>query len=934
MSKLSPSAFAKKWQDSTLRERAGSHEHFIDLCGLVGHGTPGELDPNGDFFTFDRGASKQDGGDGWADVWYKGHFGWEYKGKHKDLKAAYNQLLQYREDLDNPPLLVVSDMDRFEVHCNFTGSAKRTYRFDLADIAGNAQVEVLPSTEGAQPPTAMFVLKALFTDPTELRSVGADFVTQSVAGHIGYVAEQLRARGVDATQAAHFLMKVLFCFFAQSINLLPGKVFTKVLEKTRDDPAQFARYAKELFQAMANGGHVLLEKIPHFDGGLFSDDHVVALLPGDIDLLHRAGQMDWASVEPAIFGTLFERCLDPDKHAQIGRHYTYADDIAAIVEPVLVAPLEAEWASVAEQIAAMNGDGRKRKQAHKLLAGFQQRLGEIRVLDPACGSGNFLYVGLRRLMDLEKKVVNLAGRWGLELSFTVSPTQVQGLEINRFAHELASIVIWIGYLQWRRDNGVGYIEEPILKPIETIHQRDALIEETKDGAKEASWPEADFIIGNPPFLGGKKLRTDLGDEYVDTVFTVWGGRVPKEADLCCYWFEKARAYIERESTKNHYVRAGLLATQGIRGGANRRVLQRIRESGDIFMAWSDRDWVLDGAAVHVSMVGFDDGRQSDRTLDGAPVAMINPDLTGQADVTTARRLAENAGISFMGDTKGGAFDIDNEKAQELLAMANPHCRPNSDVVRPWVNGKDMTGRPRNMWIIDFPPGTEESEAALYEGPFEYVNRHVRQKRKENKRASYRQRWWLHVEARPAMREAIETLERYVATPVVAKHRLFVWLVGNVLPDHQLIVFARSDDYFFGVVQSRVHLVWADAQGTQLETRPRYTPTTCFETFPFPWPVNEDAPSEKKDVHSRISQAAAALNELRENWLSPERGSISAAERKRRTLTNLYNSMPTWLVNAHAELDAAVLDAYGWAHDITDEEMLGRLLELNLRRPGV
>ncbi len=934
MSKLSPAAFAKKWDDSTLRERAGSQEHFLDLCALVNHGTPAELDPNGDFFTFDRGATKQDGSDGWADVWYKGHFGWEYKGKHKDLKAAYGQLLQYREDLESPPLLVVCDMDRFEVHCNFTGSAKRTYRFDLEAIAGNAPVEVLPPTEGVQPPTAMFVLQALFADPAGLRSEGADIVTQSVAGYIGNVAEQLRMRGIDPTQAAHFLMKVLFCFFAQSINLLPGKVFTQVLEKTRDAPEQFARYAQKLFHAMAHGGHVLLEKIPHFDGGLFADDEVVPLLPSEIELLHRAGQMDWASVEPAIFGTLFERCLDPDKHAQIGRHYTYADDIAAIIEPVFVAPLAAQWAMLADQVTAMGGDGRKRKKVHKLLVDFQQHLAGIRVLDPACGSGNFLYIALRRLMDLEKRVVNLAARYGLELPFTVSPTQLHGLEINRFAHELASVVIWIGYLQWLRDNGVTDFEEPILKPIETIHQHDAIVDLSDEQPQEADWPDADFIIGNPPFLGGKKLRTDLGDDYVDAMFEVWEDRVPKESDLCCYWFEKARAYIKRESQEKHYVRAGLLATQGIRGGANRTVLQRIKESGDIFMAWGDRDWVLDGAAVHVSMVGFDDGSQTARTLDGGPATVINPDLTGHVDVTTARPLAENADISFMGDTKGGPFDIDNDRAQELLSLANPHGQPNSDVLHPWVNGSDITGGPRNMWIIDFGCEMSEAEAAMYEAPFEYVKEHVRPKREENKRAAYRERWWLHVEPRPAMREAMEPLAKYLATPTTAKHRLFVWLPHIVLPDHALIVFARTDNYFFGVLQSRVHVVWADTQGTQLESRPRYTPTTCFETFPFPWPVNEaELPADKKDVHGRISQAAATLNELRENWLNPERGTISVAERKRRTLTNVYNNSPTWLANAHAELDTAVLDAYGWPHDISDEDILAKLLELNLSRPA-
>ncbi|MCK4625205.1 MAG: class I SAM-dependent DNA methyltransferase, partial [Phycisphaerae bacterium] len=384
-------------------------------------------------------------------------------------------------------------------------------------------------------------------------------------------------------------------------------------------------------------------------------------------------------------------------------------------------------------------------------------------------------------------------------------------------------------------------------------------------------------------------------------------------DLCCYWFEKARAYIEAEAKKKHYVRAGLLATQGIRGRANRTVLQRIKETGDIFMAWSDRPWVLDGAAVRVSMVGFDDGTQKIRMLDGESVDKINTDLSALADITKAQRLTENLGISFMGDTKVGPFDIPSELAREMLSHPNPSGKPNNDVIRPWVNGRDITQRPRNMWIIDFPPGMSESEAALYEAPFEYIKEHVRPFRKEAKSGDRTGvSWWIHQRPRPDMREAIHPLSRYLAIPVIAKHRLFVWLEGDVLPDHQLIVLARSDDYFFGVLQSRVHEVWALTQGTQLESRPRYTPTTCFETFPFPWPVNQsDVPEDKKEIHARISAAAARLNELRENWLNPEPGSISAQDMKKRTLTNLYNKRPTWLENACAELDAAVLEAYGW-----------------------
>lgn len=306
---MTPQAFATKWEPSKLKERSGSQEHFIDLCRLVGHPTPGEADPKGQFFTFEKGAAKHGGGEGWADVWYRGHFAWEYKGKHKDLNHAYNQLLKYREDLENPPLLIVSDMERFEIHCNFTGSPKREYRFDLQDLAEGRHVQVVPPIRDEEftPPTALEVLRCSFAEPDALRPAhNADFVTQAVAGYIGEVADELRLRKIDPHRAAHFIMKILFCFFAEDVGLLPKKVFWQILLKTKENPNLFMRYATELFAAMSTGGHVLLEPIPYFDGGLFADTEVIKLQPAEIDILGRAGVLDWSSVEPAIFGTLFE----------------------------------------------------------------------------------------------------------------------------------------------------------------------------------------------------------------------------------------------------------------------------------------------------------------------------------------------------------------------------------------------------------------------------------------------------------------------------------------------------------------------------------------------------------------------------------------------------------------------------------------------------
>ena len=540
------------------------------------------------------------------------------------------------------------------------------------------------------------------------------------------------------------------------------------------------------------------------------------------------------------------------------------------------------------------------------------------MLDPACGSGNFLYLALRSLLDLEKTAIDFGAAQGwIDLRPTVKPDQMLGLEINHYATELARTALWIGYIQWHQANGFSYDHSPILTALDTIHQTDAILD-LSDPAnpKEPEWPAAEFVIGNPPFLGGKLLRTNLGDKYVDNLFVMYEGRVPAEADLVCYWFEKGRTMVEGKKAN----RVGLLATQGIRGGANRKVLKGIKETGDIFLAQSDHPWILEGAAVHVSIVGFDDGSEKVRALDGEPVESINSNLTVGVDLTEADRLKANMGIAFMGDTKGGPFDIPHSIAQQMLDSPNPHGKSNSEVIRPWINGKDITTRPSGKWIIDFADMSLE-DASFYELPFEYARTHVQPTRKDNKRLSYVENWWIHMEPRPGLRLAVQNLPRYLVTPRVSKYRIFKWVSNGVLTDSACIALASDDNYTFGVLHSRFHELWALAMGTQLESRPRYTPTTCFETFPFPDPTEE-----KREA---IGEAARELNQWRENWLNPP--GLPDSELKKRTLTNLYNVRPTWLENAHKTLDAAVAAAYGWPADLGEQDILERLLALNLER---
>jgi type II restriction/modification system DNA methylase subunit YeeA len=924
MPTLTAREFVDKWRHATLKERSASQEHFLDLCHLIGHATPAEADSTGVSFAFEVGADKSQGGSGFADVWKKGFFAWEYKGKHADLDKAYQQLLQYREALQNPPLMIVSDIDRIIIHTNFTNSVKQIRTLTLDDLLTSAGQKQL---------------SAIFTNPDFFKApLTTEDVTREAATEFAKLADQLRKYGAQPQQAAHFLIRLLFCLFAEDAQLLPNEVFTKLVEQTRRKATNFAPLLKQLFGTMAKGGWFGTDQIPHFNGGLFDDDTVLDLDSDSLDILARVSKLDWSSIEPSIFGTLFVRSLDPGQRAQLGAQYTSKEDILLIVEPVLMAPLRRKWIDIQHQARDLAvqrtalGMGKRTKidkQLRDLLIGFATELALMQVLDPACGSGNFLYVALKLLLDLWKEVSNFMAELGFsrmlpQAGFAPSPQQLHGLEINEYAHELAQITIWIGYIQWLRDNGFGVPSEPILQPIETVKQMDAILAFDKNGKPvEPAWPKADVILGNPPFLGGKKLRAELGSEYVNALFALYKDRVPHECDLVCYWFEKARATIESGIVK----RAGLLATNSIRGGANRVVLERIKQTGDIFWAQSDRDWILDGAAVRVSMIGFDNDAETARELDDHSVAKINPDLTSAANLTSAQPLLENFDLSYMGDTKGGAFDIPVELARAMLASHNPNRRSNAEVVRPWINGLDVTRRPRDMWIIDFGIDMPKDEAALYEQPFEYVRHHVEPERAKNNRAAYRERWWIHVESRPAMRGALEESKRYIVTPTIAKHRLFMWAHHPTLPDHQLIVFAREDDYFFGILHSKLHELWALRQGTSLEDRPRYTPTTTFETFPFPWPPDKEPKNDSRV--KAIAAAAKELVQLRDTWLNPP--DASETDLKKRTLTNLYNQRPTWLDNAHKKLDAAVFAAYGWSVDLSDDEILARLLALNLER---
>ena len=949
---MTPHAFIAKWRDATLKERSAAQEHFLDLCRLLDEPTPAEADPTGATYCFERGAVRTDtGGDGWADVWKRHCFAWEYKGQRANLDAAFMQLQQYALALENPPLLIVSDLRRFRIRTNWTNSVSRTYEFDLDALTDHAVRDRL---------------KWAFSDPERLRpGETRRALTERAAASFATLAQALRARGHDPPVVAHFVNRLVFCMFADDVGLLPDHMFTRMLRQARHTPEQFTELAAELFRVMAAGGRVGFEAVAWFNGGLFDDGAALPLEAADIETVLAASDLDWSEIDPSILGTLFERGLDPGKRAQLGAHYTDRDKIMLLVEPVVIRPWLAEWDAAKADLAAALDRAEAAKSpatrtkrlnaAERRYRAFLNRLRAFTVLDPACGSGNFLYLALQALKDLEHRVQLEAEALGFQLAFPdIGPANVKGLEINPYAAELARVSVWIGEIQWMRRNGFSESHDPILKPLDTIECRDAIL--TPDNT-EPDWPEADVVIGNPPFLGTKLQIRQLGEEYVSRLRSTYTKRVPAGADLVCYWFEKAG----RQITLGKAARVGLVATNSIRGGWNLPALQSATDGHRIFEAWGDEPWVNDGAAVRVSLICFarcDDDSVSTPRLDGQPVDEIHTDLTANrdhqgVDLTLARRLPANARVAFVADQKGGPFDISGSQAREwLLLPANPNGRTNADVLKPWVNGMDLTRRPAGKWIVDFGWTMSDADAALYEEPFRWVKEHVYPMRSTVRRKAHRERWWRHADPRPGMWAALGNLSRYIATPTVAKHRLFVWCDARICPDHQLIVITRDDDVTFGILHSRFHEAWSLRLCTWLGkgNDPRYTPTTTFETFPFPDGLTPNTPAADYTDDPRaaaIADAAQRLVELRDRWLNPPewvewldepvpgyptrpvpRDETAATALKTLTLTNLYNTRPQWLADAHAALDAAVATAYGWPADISDDDALAELLALN------
>ncbi|WP_293226820.1 DNA methyltransferase [Ottowia sp.] len=940
---ISAADFIAKWAPggpaAQLNEEQGAQSHFLDLCELLGVPKPGSAGL-ADEYVFERRSLVLGEARGYADVFYRDHFAWENKAPGKNLDAALRQLQQYSLALANPPLLVVCDRLTIRIHTQFNGHPSETH---------TVRIEQLDQ------PDAQALLRRLWLAPESFRprTTSRD-ITEAAAHSFATLAAQLRARGHAGEAVAHFLTQCLFCFFAEDVGLLPGRMFERLVGNRQLTSDKLTAGLASLFGTMQGGGLYGPDDIPWFNGGLFAHIAVPRLEIIDITELRNAAALNWSAIDVGIFGTLFERGLDPAKRSQLGAHYTDPATIARITGPVVTRPLLQQWELAAQDLSGLaakitkNGDAAYRR-AHARFVQWLEQLRAFRILDPACGSGNFLFMGLKALKDVELISVTQAAALGLdrEQDLVTGPHNLLGIELNEYAAELARVSVWIGEIQWRIAHGYAPKTNPVLEPLEQIECRDALLTflppplgegrggghgastsaapdssaasphpnppPAGEGAKtatEAPWPRADVVVGNPPFLGDKKMRRELGDAYVDALRATYEGRVPGGADLVCYWFEKSRAALASQAL----TAAGLVATNSIRGGKNRAVLDAIVHSSRIFEAWSDEPWVNEGAAVRVSLVAFGEIDTHAR-LDGVEVAVIHADLSAASgagsaiDVTTAKPLAENRNACFVGTSKKASFDVAGQIARAWLLLPNPNGKSNAEVVKPWINGSDLVKTPSDTWIVDFGVDPPESDAALFEAPFEYVQRVVKPEKAMVRSEAERRRWWLHARTAPDMRSALVGVPRFMATSIVAKHRVWVWRPSIVLASHAVSVVARADDTTFGILHSRFHELWSLRMGTSLEDRPRYTPTTCFETFAFPagltpqdsahqrtepiaggalipadLPGGDFKPNRPaagthqaqaainnivtRDAATAIAQAAHRLDTLRRNWLNP------------------------------------------------------------------
>lgn len=766
-----------------------------------------------------------------------------------------------------PPFVLVCDVGHcIEVYADFSGQGKNYTQFP--DRQGFRIF-----LEDLRKPEVRERLKAIWLEPLSLDPTRtAAKVTREIAERLAAVSKSLEAKKYPAEEVAHFLMRCLFTMFAEDVKLLPENCFRELLNECRGHPDRFVPLLTDLWRAMNAGAEfspLLRAKVLRFNGNLFAEAKVLPLGKEEIGELAEAANKNWREVEPAIFGTLLEQALDPDERRRLGAHYTPRAYVERLVVATIIEPLREDWRNVQAAAETKRAAGDEQGAAAEVKA-FHDKLCETRVLDPACGTGNFLYVSMELMKRLEGEVlealVDLGGQEALRGlgQHTIDPHQFLGLEINPRAAAIAELVLWIGYLQWHFRTKGGVPSEPILQKFRNIEVKNAVL--TWDGypapqvidGKEAypnprrpTWPQAEFIVGNPPFLGkGVFMRDAFGAAYVDAL-AVAHPTMNASADFVMYWWDTSADLIARKGTTLR--RFGLVTTNSITQVLSRRVLEkhfRTKKPISLVMAIPDHPWTKatqDAAAVRIAMTVAEFGDQAGilheieresglETDDPAiilrpKVGKINADLTIGVDVTTAIPLISNEGLASMGPALGGrGFVLAQSEATHLSAGK----------AAPWLKklttGRDITEGHRNRFVIDV-RHYENEDLLRKEIPkvYQHLKDTVYPERADNNDPRLRHYWWRFRRSNDVYFGAVSDLPRFIATVETTKHRTFIFVDANELLEHGVIGFGISDGYVLGVLSSRTHICWTLANGGTLEDRPRYNKDVCFDPFPFPSP---------------------------------------------------------------------------------------------------
>lgn len=894
-----------------------------------------------------------------------------------------------------PPFLLVADIGYcIEIYADFTGTGKA-----YAQFPDRARYRIM--LEDLRDPDVRERLRAIWTDPKSLDPAArAARVTRDIADLLATVARRLEKRGYNAETTSGFLMRVLFTMFAEDSGLIPPGSFTTLLKNQRAHPEHLEHQLSALWAAMDKGEFSPALGVPlrQFNGYLFKDRTAIPLDADELEVLIKAGEHVWTEVEPAIFGTLLERALNPKERAKLGAHYTPRAYVERLIGPTIMEPLRADWDGVRGAAATLIEEG-KADQAKAYVEAFHARLAQTKVLDPACGTGNFLYVAMARMKELEGEVLDLLVELGddqyvAELTgHTITPENFLGIEINPRAAAIAQLVLWIGFLQWHfKVNGADRAPpEPILRDVKTIENRDALIDyddkvlELDEAGKPVSiwdgvsfkehpvtgkfvpdetgktevyryvkprptdWPKAEFIIGNPPFIGNKRMRERLGDEYTEAVRMAYP-KVSESVDFVMYWWQIAASKVGKGGTS----RLGFITTNSITQTFNRSVLEQAKCR--LIFAIPDHPWVdgTDGADVRIAMTcagastgpchlqtvvseGLIAEGYGERWIEFATItaSKINSDLSVGSDMDSCAPLRSNADIAVQGVVPLGLGFRVTKGDFSRLGIA-PDCWP--PVLKPYVIGRDLVQRPEPKWIIDFFGLSEEQARSEFPNLYNHLLVTVKPERDMNRRATRRINWWLFGENSPALRNASRSLDRVMATCRTSKHRVFTFISAEEILDTKVIGIGLDDAYYLGLLSSNIHGKWALRIGGWLGVGndPTYNHSDCFGKFPFPAGV----PEPLKD---KIRAEAEALDMLRKKVL---------AEHEDLTLTKLYNvlealregraltegerdihdhGLVTLIRQHHDAIDNLVAEAYGWPADLADEDILTRLVTLNKER---